>query len=398
MIVFAFIVDTPYEIFNGLIAIVMTYDILITDYVAVGGVGASLVNAALVCLVFMAFMFRLQRRPSGSLIMAFWLLAGFAFFGKNIVNVWPVIIGGYLYAKFKGESFDKYAVVTALATAMGPTVTQLAMLDNFPLIPRLALAIGIGIFIGFITPPISQNFMNIHQGLNLYNVGLTAGVLAIFVRIFVVEIGGGEVDPILIWCTENKLVLTIFMIILFSFLVFVGWLCGEDKKENLLGLLKRTGQAPSDYYSDYGEVAYINMGLLGLLCMAAMLLIGSDINGPVMGSIYTVVGFGAFGKHLKNVWPLILGCMLAGGFWNIFSGYNPSSAIAVLLVSCLAPIAGRYGWKWGIVAGFIHFHIAANVVFFSGGFNLYNNGLAGGFVMMFLLPIIRTWYERKGNA
>ena len=395
MIVFAFIVDTPYEIFNGLIAIVMTYDILITDYVAVGGVGASLVNAALVCLVFMAFMFRLQRRPSGSLIMAFWLLAGFAFFGKNIVNVWPIFFGGWLYAKYRKEPVEKYFVVTILATALGPSVTQLAMLDHIQIIPRFILAGGFGVMIGFVMPAISQNIFNVHHGYNLYNVGFTAGILAILTRIFIVTIGGAEIMPVFIWSVEYKLTLSIFMGILFTFMVAVGLLCGENNKEKFRTLLKCPGQAPCDYYTDYGETTYINMGLLGLSTTALMLAIQSDMNGAVMGSIFTVVAFGAIGKHMRNIWPVMIGCLLAGGFMHIFIGSHPSSAIAVLLVTCLAPIAGKYGWKWGIVAGIIHLHIAMHVVTFSGGFNLYNNGLAGGFVVMFLVPIIRAVRERQ---
>ena len=393
-IAFAFVVDTPYEIFRGLIVIATAYDILITDYVAIGGVGATLVNAAIVNLVFLTYMIRIQRRASGSLIMAFWLLAGFAFFGKNIVNVWPILIGGYLYAKFRREPFERYAVVSVLATALGPTVTQMAMLEHIPLIPRLAIAGGFGIMIGFVMPPISQNIMNVHQGFNLYNVGFTAGILAILTRIFVIVIGGGAIEPIFIWSTEYWLSLSIFMAILFSFMIAVGVICGENHKETLLGLFKRTGQAASDYYADYGEITYINMGLLGLSMTAVMLLIGADINGPVMGSIFTVVGFGAFGKHMKNVWPLMVGCLLAGGFMHIWTGSNPSSAIAVLLVTCLAPIAGRYGWKWGVAAGVIHLYIAMHVVEFSGAMNLYNNGLAAGFVVMFLLPLIRVFHDR----
>ncbi|MCL2400587.1 MAG: DUF1576 domain-containing protein [Defluviitaleaceae bacterium] len=393
-IVFALIVDTPYEIFNGLIAIALSYDLLITDYVAVGGVGATLVNSAIVNLIFLTYMARIQRKASGSLIMAFWLLAGFSFFGKNFINVWPILIGGYLYSKFRKESFERYAVVSALATALGPIVTQIAYLDHIPIVPRLIFAVVFGIFIGFIVPPISQNLMNVHQGFNLYNVGFTAGILAILTRIFVSVIGGGEVNPIFIyWSTEYLVVLCIFMGIIFAFLFFVGWICGESHKENLQGMFKRTGQAASDYYADYGEVTYINMGLLGLSVTILMLAIGSDINGPVVGSIFTVVGFGAFGKHMRNIWPVIAGCLLAGGFVHIFFGSNPSSSIAVLLVSCLAPIAGRYGWKWGVVAGFVHLNIAMHVVNFSGGFNLYNNGLAAGFVTMFLLPIIRVFND-----
>jgi len=389
-IVFALIVDTPYNIFNGLIAIVFSYDILITDYVAVGGIGATLMNAAIVNLVFLAYMRRIQPKPTGSLIMVFWLLTGFAFFGKNIVNVWPIFIGGFLYAKFRGETFDKYAVVTGLATALGPTVTQIAMLDHIPIVPRIALAVAFGIMVGFVMPPISQNILKLHQGLNLYNIGFTAGILAILARIFVIAIGGGAIYPIFIWSTEYKIVLSVFMVILFAFMVFAGWICSEDRQKNLFTIFKRSGQAPSDFYTDHGEITYVNMGLLGLSTLLLMLVIRSDINGPVMGSIFTVVGFGSFGKHMKNIWPVMIGCMLAGGFLYIFSGTGPSASLAVLLVTCLAPIAGHYGWKWGVLAGFVHFNIAMNAATFSGGFNLYNNGLAAGFVVMFLVPLIKA--------
>ena len=394
-IVFALIVDTPYDIFRGLIRIALSYDILITDYVAVGGVGATLVNAAIVNLIVLTYVSRKQREANGALIMAFVLFAGFAFFGKNIVNVWPIFFGGYLYAKFRKEPVEKYAVVTVLATALGPTVTQMAMLDHIPIIPRIIIAGAFGIMVGFVMPPISQNIMKVHQGFNLYNVGFTAGILAILTRIFIVTIGGPEIVPVFIWSTEYKVTLSIFMGILFSFMIAVGLLCGENHKEKLRGLFKCAGQAPCDYYADYGETTYINMGLLGLSTTVVMLIIGSDINGAVMGSIFTVVAFGSIGKHMRNVWPVMIGCLLAGGFMHIWTGSHPSSSIAVLLVTCLAPIAGRYGWKWGVVAGIIHLHIAMHVVTFSGGFNLYNNGLAGGFVVMFLMPLIQMLRDRK---
>ena len=396
-IIFAFIVNTPYEIYRGLIEIVLSYDLLITDYVAVGGVGATLVNAAVTTLMFLVFIKQIQPKASGPLIMAFWLLAGFAFFGKNIVNVWPIIIGGYLYSKFRGESFSKYAVITALATSLGPSVTQMAMLEHIPLFPSLVIAMLFGIMIGFIMPPIAQNMLNLHNGFNLYNIGFSAGILAILTRIFVIAIRGGEISPVFIWSYEYWITLTIFMTILFLFLLFVGINYGENRNENLLNLYKRSGQAPSDYYAVYREVTYINMGILGLFCTALMLGLRSDINGPVMGSIFTVVGFGAFGKHIKNIWPVMLGCLIAGGFRYVFFGIEPSVSLAILLVTCLAPIPGHYGWKWGVVAGFIHLYIAKNAAAFSGGFNLYNNGLAGGFVVMLLLPIIRMLHEHKNE-
>lgn len=41
------------------------------------------------------------------------------------------------------------------------------------------------------------------------------------------------------------------------------------------------------------------MGLLGLVSTFYVLIIDGSLNGPVIGGIFTVVAFGAFGKHLK---------------------------------------------------------------------------------------------------
>jgi hypothetical protein len=40
---------------------------------------------------------------------------------------------------------------------------------------------------------------------------------------------------------------------------------------------------------------------------AYVLAVGGELSGPVIGGIFYVVGFGAFGKHVKNVWPILAG-------------------------------------------------------------------------------------------
>ena len=50
-IVTAFFVDSPSEILTGLKSIILTPDILITDYISIGGIGATLINAALTSLI-----------------------------------------------------------------------------------------------------------------------------------------------------------------------------------------------------------------------------------------------------------------------------------------------------------------------------------------------------------
>jgi hypothetical protein len=387
-IVFAFAVDTPGAILNGLLTIARSGDILITDYIEIAGIGASLVNSALVNLIFVTYLARARHVPGGSTVAAFWLLMGFSFFGKNFFNIWPVMLGGYVYARLRREPFEKYAVVAMLATALSPVVSQIFYAEELQIAFRVPFAIIVGVVMGIVMSPVSSHAMHTHHGYNLYNVGFAAGVMSLLVRVMTVSMGM-DVRPVLYWNTEHKLVLSVFLCVIFVFLIGVGLLCGESRGKNLRELSRRTGRLASDFLTDYGESCYINMGVLGLCMTALVLLLGGDINGPVMAGIFTVAGFGCFGKHLKNVWPLAAGCLLGGGFYRIYYEHDPASILAVLFGTCLAPIAGRFGWVWGLVAGIVHFNLSVNIVEFTGGFNLYSNGLAGGLVVMFLLPLIR---------
>jgi hypothetical protein len=107
----------------------------------------------------------------------------------------------------------------------------------------------------------------------------------------------------------------------------------------------------------------------------------------VIGAIFTIVGFAAFGKHPRNIVPIMIGVFLGSLAkpWNID---DPSILLAALFGTTLAPIAGRFGWHWGIVAGFIHSSAALTVGPVHAGLNLYNNGFAAGIVASVLVPVI----------
>jgi hypothetical protein len=129
------------------------------------------------------------------------------------------------------------------------------------------------------------------------------------------------------------------------------------------------------------------MGLTGLASTAYVLVIGGDLNGPVIGAILTIVGFAAYGKHPRNVLPIMLGVFL-GALAKPWHPADPGAVLAALFGTTLAPIAGRFGWGWGIVAGFVHSSAAMSVGVVHGGLNLYNNGFAAGIVASVLVPVI----------
>ena len=84
--------------------------------------------------------------------------------------------------------------------------------------------------------------------------------------------------------------------------------------------------------------------------MAYILIVGGELNGPVIGAIFTIVGFAAFGKHPRNIVPIMAGVFL-GSLAKPWNADDPSILLAALFGTTLAPIAGRFGWHWGIVAG-----------------------------------------------
>ncbi len=396
MILFGMLMDSPSQILHGLLAITMKPDLLITDYISVGGMGAAFVNAGLLALVFTWMIYKLGVDVNGLAVATISLAAGFALFGKNIFNVWFVLLGVVLYCKVKKEPFKNHVLIGILGTAMAPMVTQLMFTTGHGLPVRILLGASVGILSGFVLPPLSSYLLRVHQGYNLYNVGFTAGIIGtVFVSVF--KSYGFIPKTRVIWSTGNNLILGIWLGIMFFSMLVMGWWLNEKSFKGYAGLLKYSGRAVTDFVAleGFGRTL-INMGLLGFMSMAYLLFIKGDLNGPTIGGIFTVVGFGAFGKHPKNVWPIFAGVWL-GSVTKVWGVNDPAIQLAALFGTTLAPIAGEFGPGIGIIAGFIHSSVVLNVGVLHGGMNLYNNGFAGGIVAAVMIPIIEAFRRRKEN-
>lgn len=387
-IITAFFINSPTEIFNGLKNIILTPDILITDYIQIAGIGATLINAALTSLISIFILVALKIKPNGSTIMALWLMTGFSFFGKNIINIWPVMFGVYLFSKYQKQPLMNYSLVMLLSTTLAPTVTQLSFFsDN--VFSGVIIGALIGVFTGFILTPIATHCISSHGGYNLYNIGFACGLLATLIM-SLFRIFGIDFKTQLIWSTGNNTFLFIFMFIISIYLICVGIYFGKNNKDNLKKITSFSGKLVSDFYILFGETSYINMGIIGLFSSLYLLLFGGNLNGPTLGGLFTIIGFGCFGKHIKNIVPVMFGATL-GAIISIYNVSDPGIQLAILFSTCLAPISGKFGWQYGILAGILHVALVTNVGYLHGGLNLYNNGLAGGFVAMILIPIITTF-------
>lgn len=397
----AFFFQTPSDILSGLVRILQEPDFLITDYFVVGGVGAAFFNAGLLSLFSVALVYFLGMEMDGHTITSVCLMFGFSLFGKNILNIWALLAGVWLYAKYHRTPFSRYVYVGLYSTSLSPIITQITQIPQlsvFPVPIRFLLAIAAGVAIGFVIPPLSTHVHYAHKGYSLYNVGFSCGIIAtIVVSLF--RSFNIEMEQRLIWHTGMRVQFLTLLSVLFVLMAAGALLFGGRSilKEYRL-LLRLPGLGGTDFLRDSTRCATVfNMAVNGLFAVVLVFLVGGELNGPVIGSIFTIIGFSATGKHLRNIFPIMLGVYLASliKHWNLC---DPSPMLAFLLSTTLAPIAGEFGIFCGVLAGFLHSSVVLNTGILYGGMNLYNNGFAGGLIAVFMIPIIQSIRSRKARA
>ena len=64
----------------------------------------------------------------------------------------------------------------------------------------------------------------------------------------------------------------------------------------------------------------------------------------------------------------------------------------------MAPISGKYGVIWGIIAGMMHFAIVTLIPLQYDFFNFYNGGFTAGVVAFVLVPFIEHYWPDKAKA
>lgn len=389
-----FFFNPPQELIRGMKNILISPSGLITDYFVVGNIGASMLNSGLVTLtgILLARMHKMEM--DGALLAALFTLAGFSFFGKNLYNTWGTIVGVALYAKWRKEPFRKYLIIALFSTALGPLISSVTFGIGLELWTGMIAGNLAGIIAGFLLPPLTAHFMNFHKGFNIYNTGFSAGIIGMcFMALF--RGLGIEFHTSVRVVTQADRPLILWLTCLFAILFLSGMLYSRFTSETFGNVLKEEGRLPTDFVRKHGFAPVLfNMGLLGILSTAYVYLVGGHLNGPALGGIFTVVGFGAYGKHIRNVLPILLGVYIAST-WNVYEVGSTAAVLAALFGTTLAPMAGRYGFGIGIVAGFLHMSMTMNVSYLHGGLNLYNNGFSGGFVAAVMVPVIEHLFPSQ---
>ncbi len=378
----------------GVARILVEPDYLISDYFHVGGKGASFLNSGILTLLFTSILVYYQVHIRGISIAAVFTVAGFSFFGKNLLNVWFILGGVWLYSWHQRESFLKFIYIAFFGTALAPLVSQLMFGLHFPGPFRVAAGAVAGISAGFLLPSLAASFLSVHKGYNLYNVGFTAGMVGtLYVSLF--RSHGFIPEARVLWSTGSNGVLLPLLVGMFLTMILAGFQLNGRSFKGLSSIWAHSGRLLADFVDIFDfPPTLINMGVNGLLVVAYLLLIGGDFNGPTLGGIFTVVGFSAMGKTPRNILPIMLGVVL-GSLTKNWSLSDPAIQLAALFGTTLAPIAGEFGWKAGILAGYVHSSVVLYVGVLHAGFNLYNNGFAGGLVAAMLVPLIEAFRGRE---
>ncbi|MFP4078389.1 MAG: DUF1576 domain-containing protein, partial [Candidatus Izemoplasmataceae bacterium] len=374
----------------GYVAILKSPSVLISDYLHIGGFGATMFNVSTIMLINIVMLNRLKMKMTGPMFAGLLTIAGFSFFGKNVFNTIPIYIGIYLFARRQGLEFKSFMIVVLFSTGISPIVSFMIFGTGWPLFIGIPAGMAVGVLTGYVLPPLTAHTVRFHKGYNLYNIGFAMGILSM---VYSAILRAFEFDFFLGGPTSEAYHDELFFLTVLMSLIFIGSAFLEDRHvlRRYPALLKDTGRLVSDFIRDHGRATtMLNVGFMGLLSLAVLTVLRIEINGPVMGGILTVMGFGAFGKHPRNAVPVMTGALIGALASPHYSLDEVGMAIAILFVTALSPIAGRYGFFIGVVAGFIHIIITPIAYEFQGGFDLYNNGFAAGFVAATLIPIIQA--------
>ena len=402
---------------------------LVTDYFAVGCLASTLLNAGLCGFACNILIFISKTRASSTTFAAYILVIAHCFYGLNLINMWPPFIGVIIYCFATRHPLRKNLHVAMFATALAPFISD--FLFCYPLgiyvniagvsvnVIGIAMSVLFGFGSGFLVPALLPGTTAMHRGYNMYKAGLALGMFGIFVYCFLYKTFG--IEPASAIVGENAQYsesvghvywgfMNVFFIILFSLCELLGFLLNKCSFRNYRSLLKCTGYG-LDFADKFGmPVCFINFGVYGFCILAYLNLIfvlpeifpflpeGVGFTGPTVGVAFAALTFSADGQHPKNVAPIALGYAILFALtcgvcavsrldipWTLSTqAYINGLAFA----TGLCPIAGKYGWKWGVVAGLVSAIICTSTAAMHGGFVLYNGGFNAGLTALILIPVL----------
>ena len=183
---------------------------LLSDFIQMQGLGAAFLNGALTALVALLCVWISGVSITGAIFAGILTVLGFGFFGKTPANILPIILGVFISAKFIKKTFKEYIIIALFGTALGPIVNYVAFELAIEAVYAIPLAVAAGVITGFFLPAIAVAMLHLHQGYNLYNMGLSCGFFGLFAASFF-KISKQPFNALGLWHEEPHTVLMLIL-------------------------------------------------------------------------------------------------------------------------------------------------------------------------------------------
>jgi len=384
------------EFFKGYGRILVSESILLTDYVSVGGIGPALFNSGSLMLISYILIRKLDLRVTGSIFAGILTIGGFAFFGKNLLNVSIIFLGVFLYSRYKNIKLKSVIIVLLFSTGLSPISSVVMFGVGIPLYYSIPFGIFIGVLSGFLIVELSSHVITFHRGYDLYNVGFAGGILA-FAYFSIFKLLDIEYTTNLIYTNDQHLLLLYLYIAICLLFIVVGVILNDKPLKEYFMITKLSGRAVTDFTRKSNQpLTMFNIGVTGLAALVVLLILNVHMNGPVFGGLMTIVGFSAFGKHPRNVLPPMIGVLLVTLIFSI--PLSVPVVLAIIFSTALAPIAGEHGFIIGVLSGMLHLPIVTSLGQLHGGVLLYSNGFAAAFTAVIFITVIHTFERSRNNG
>ncbi len=412
MLVAALCMPDRADMLTGLWKILSQPSKISTNDFALGGYAATFLNMGLVGLCFLALCVLTKAKPNQVTTLGFVLTLGFCSWGITVINMWPTVLGVVLYTLVKKEKLGANFNAMLFSTGIAPLINDLllrypnAEVVGFNL-PGLVLTLVVGVVIGFTLPAGLGHAPNIHKGFDLYSAAVPVCFTAFFLNAALYKTMGIDLPAAITDLTvASPAIVNTFCLIVFGLCVVAALMMG-CKPRDYWKLLNDPALV-TNFSSTYGNATFLmNVGIYGLFILGYYNLIGASFNGVTFGIIFCMLCTCNSGSHPGNVWPIMLGYVLAAygcGWFSQLAGGNFTGAInaqAIVIGLCfangLSPISDKYGWFWGMISAVLHYLLVTSVPNMHGGFCLYNGGFTAAVICLLLVPQLERFVKTKAD-
>ena len=406
----AFFMPDRADMLPGLLRIIRNPTLSSTNAFSIGGYAATFLNMGLLGLICSVLYSIPGDKPNHEAVLVTMLTVGFGSWGIHILNIWPTMLGVVVYCLVKKEPLGNYTNLMMLTTGLAPFISEI--LVRYPYdqvvsisLPRILLALAVGIPAGFTIPAGLRNAPNVHRGLTIYSAALPVGMAAFLMQSVLYRVMGVKIPAAVSELSVGSAVIVnTFCCILFGICVVAAILLGCRPKDYVRLLLDP--KVVTNFTATYGnEVFLMNVGCFGFFILGYYNLIGAEFNGVTFGVIFCMLCTCNAGSHPANVFPIMVGYALISWLFQLVAPFAQGdftltlNAQAIVVGLCyangLSLFSDKYGWFWGMVSAMLHYCMVTTTPLVHGGMCLYNGGFTTGLVCLLMIPTLEKIVDPK---